>query len=66
MPPLPRVGVQFQLMHEPEEGLPGRGPHENYPDRLTSADVGRWTQPVTAMHTDYIFPSEMVCAVTSC
>ena len=68
MPPLPRVGVQFQLMHEPEEVTWfGRGPHENYPDRLTSADVGRWTQPVKAMHTDYIFPSEngLRCDVTA-
>jgi beta-galactosidase len=36
----------------------GRGPHENYPDRLASADIGNWQLPVDDMHTDYVFPSD--------
>ena len=36
----------------------GRGPHENYPDRKTSAHLGHWERSVSEMHTDYIFPSE--------
>jgi beta-galactosidase len=59
LPPLPRVGVAFQL-HNPVEACDwlGRGPHENYPDRKTSADIGRWQLPIAEMHTNYIFPSE--------
>ncbi len=36
----------------------GRGPHENYPDRKQSARVDRWTLPLGALHTPYVFPSE--------
>jgi beta-galactosidase len=36
----------------------GRGPHENYPDRKLSANVGRWRVPTGEMHTPYIFPSD--------
>ncbi|WP_330924910.1 beta-galactosidase [Candidatus Sororendozoicomonas aggregata] len=59
LPPLPRVGAALRLKDKPEcVSWMGRGPHENYPDRLRSADIGRWTQPVGNMHTPYIFPSE--------
>jgi beta-galactosidase len=59
LPPLPRVGALLLLQNSPEEvRWFGRGPHENYPDRLASADVGHWRLPLDAMHTDYIFPSE--------
>ena len=59
LPPLPRVGAQMALQDPPEEvSWFGRGPHENYPDRLASADLGRWREPLEALHTDYIFPSE--------
>jgi len=59
LPPLPRVGAQMSLQQVPQDvGWFGRGPHENYPDRLVSADVGRWRAPLDAMHTNYIFPSE--------
>ena len=35
----------------------GRGPHENYPDRHASADLGHWRLPLSSMHTLH-FPSE--------
>ena len=36
----------------------GRGPHENYPDRMLSAYIARHSSSVEAMHTSYIFPTE--------
>ena len=59
MPPLPRVGARFRSTQTADEVTWfGRGPHENYPDRLASADFGMWQQSIESMHTDYIFPSE--------
>lgn len=57
--PLPRVGAHL-ILHELPETVSwlGRGPHENYPDRKQSADLGYWCLPRKAMHTPYIFPSE--------
>ncbi len=59
LPSLPRVGAEFALP-VPETNVEwyGRGPHENYPDRITSAHVGEYSLPYQEMHTDYIFPSE--------
>ncbi|WP_026959237.1 beta-galactosidase [Aliagarivorans taiwanensis] len=59
LPPLPRVGIELALpASDNDVEWFGRGPHENYPDRILSADVGRYALPLSAMHTDYIFPSE--------
>jgi beta-galactosidase len=59
LPPLPRLGVTCQLANKVEQvSWVGRGPHENYPDRKLSADMGVWSQPVDAMHTAYVFPSD--------
>ena len=59
MPPLARVGAHLNLKTTAETvSWFGRGPHENYPDRLASADYGAWQQAICDMHTDYIFPSE--------
>ena len=59
LPPLARVGARVSLNTAAETvSWFGRGPHENYPDRLVSADYGSWQQGVSDMHTDYIFPSE--------
>ena len=59
MPPLPRVGASFRSTQVADEvSWFGRGPHENYPDRLASADFGTWLQSTKSMHTNYIFPSE--------
>lgn len=59
LPPLPRVGLELALPAISDEvEWYGRGPHENYPDRILSAHVGHYAQPLEQMHTDYIFPSE--------
>ncbi|HBT4718439.1 TPA: DUF4981 domain-containing protein [Klebsiella quasipneumoniae subsp. similipneumoniae] len=59
LPPLPRVGLHFQVADQqaPVSWL-GLGPHENYPDRRSSACFARWEQPLAAMSTPYIFPTE--------
>jgi beta-galactosidase len=36
----------------------GRGPHESYADRKTSAAVGLWKGPIAAQHHDYMRPQE--------
>lgn len=59
IPELPRMGMQMQL---PEEFSNlkwyGRGPHENYADRKTSADVGIYESSVADQYTPYIRPQE--------
>ena len=54
-----RIGLSCQLAEVAEEaqGL-GLGPHEHYPDRRLAAQQGRWTLPLNALHTPYIFPGE--------
>lgn len=49
LPPLPRIGLNFQVpdQHQPVSWL-GYGPHENYPDRRTSACFSRWQLPLAA------------------
>jgi beta-galactosidase len=67
-PPLARVGALLRLSDKPSEvSWFGRGPHENYPDRKLSADVGHWDVSLEEMHTPYIFPSEngLRCDVTT-
>jgi beta-galactosidase len=59
MPSLPRVGMELIVPNTQQEiNWFGRGPHENYPDRILSAHVGRYSSSVETMHTPYIFPSE--------
>jgi beta-galactosidase len=59
IPEIPRMGMQMQL---PEAFLNltwlGRGPHENYADRKTSADVGLYVSTVADQYTPYIRPQE--------
>jgi beta-galactosidase len=56
---LPRIGLELVL---PDSENPvnwfGRGPHENYPDRILSAHIARHCCSIEEMHTPYIFPSE--------
>lgn len=54
-----RVGVRCQLAEavSSAEWL-GLGPHENYPDRRSSAQFSRWKLPLEALHTPYVFPGE--------
>ncbi|SCC50655.1 beta-galactosidase [Kosakonia oryziphila] len=59
IPPPARVGLVCQLAERhPQVSWLGLGPHENYPDRRQAARQGRWTQPLSALHTPYIFPGE--------
>ena len=63
LPPLPRVGISFALRKKLHRSIDvveweGCGPHENYPDRLRSAEIGKWALPVQEMHTNYIYPSD--------
>ncbi|OFY66026.1 MAG: hypothetical protein A2Y71_02965 [Bacteroidetes bacterium RBG_13_42_15] len=59
IPETPRMGMQMQL---PEEFMNlkwyGRGPHENYSDRKTSADVGLYESSVDDQYVPYIRPQE--------
>lgn len=59
LPPLARIGLAFQVRPEAQavEWL-GLGPHENYPDRRSSACFSRWKRPLEEMSTPYVFPSE--------
>jgi beta-galactosidase len=56
---IPRMGMQMQL---PEDFMNlkwfGRGPHENYIDRKTSADVGLYESTVDDQYVPYIRPQE--------
>ena len=59
VPELPRIGMQMQLPQEFRNlKWLGRGPHENYADRKTSADVGVYESTVADQYTPYIRPSE--------
>ncbi|MDY1036752.1 beta-galactosidase [Lelliottia sp. CFBP8978] len=54
-----RIGLSCQLMQAPASASwLGLGPEENYPDRKLAARQGRWTLPLEALHTPYIFPGE--------
>jgi len=54
-----RIGLSCQLAEaSPSASWLGLGPDENYPDRKLAARQGRWTLPLEALHTPYIFPTE--------
>jgi len=59
IPEIPRMGMQMQL---PEEFTNlkwyGRGPHENYADRKTSAFIGLYESTVADQYVPYIRPQE--------
>ncbi|HPA87377.1 MAG TPA: glycoside hydrolase family 2 TIM barrel-domain containing protein, partial [Bacteroidales bacterium] len=59
IPEIPRMGMQMQL---PDEFTNlkwfGRGPHENYADRKTSAEVGLYESTVDDQYVPYIRPQE--------
>ena len=59
IPEIPRMGMQMQLPGEYTNiKWFGRGPHENYIDRKTSADVGLYESTVADQYTPYIRPQE--------
>jgi len=54
-----RIGLSCQLAQTQQTASwLGLGPDENYPDRKLAARQGRWTLPLDALHTAYIFPTE--------
>ena len=56
---LPRLGVRMRLPADYERLVwYGRGPHENYVDRKTSADIGLYQSTVTEQYEPYAFPQE--------
>ncbi len=59
IPEIPRMGMQMELPVEfTNLKWFGRGPHENYADRKTSADVGLYESTVADQYTPYIRPQE--------
>jgi beta-galactosidase len=59
IPEIPRMGMQMQLQGEYTNlRWFGRGPHENYIDRKTSAAVGLYESTVADQVTHYIRPQE--------
>jgi beta-galactosidase len=59
IPEIPRMGMQLQLPVELSNlKWYGRGPHENYADRWTSADVGLYESTVADQYVPYIRPQE--------
>lgn len=56
---LPRVGISFAIPKDFEHvEFYGRGPHENYCDRSSSAHIGRYKMNVEELHVPYVFPGE--------
>lgn len=59
LPELPRLGIAFCLPKAYDNFTwYGRGPQENYPDRKTSADMGRWNGKVSEQYTHYPRPQD--------
>lgn len=59
LPPLPRVGVMWQLPAGFEKlSWFGRGPHENYGDRQAGSPVGLYHSTVSDQYVPYIMPQE--------
>ena len=55
----PRVGIEWCLPGDLEQlEWFGDGPHESYPDRRSSARVGRWSTTVSDTYVDYVLPQE--------
>ncbi|MEL7834772.1 glycoside hydrolase family 2 TIM barrel-domain containing protein [Fodinibius sp. Rm-B-1B1-1] len=59
LPELPRFGMSMELPGEFKNiKWFGRGPHENYPDRKTSAFVGEYSGTVLEQFVPYMTPQE--------
>jgi len=58
-PEIPRIGIRFAIpdLYNQVEWT-GRGPHENYQDRLSSAYVGNYKATCQELYTPYIRPQE--------
>jgi beta-galactosidase len=56
---IPRIGTLFELDKQYSQvSWYGRGPHENYMDRNTSAHVGQYQSNVTDLYVPYVRPQE--------
>lgn len=70
---LPRLGQEFQIAPQLDRfSWYGRGPAENYPDRKTGSDFGRYLKPVSELLVPYPKPMDMAnhedvkwCALTT-
>jgi beta-galactosidase len=59
LPELPRLGIALALNGDYENfSWYGRGPHENYPDRKTSALMGLWSGKVSEQAVKYPRPQD--------
>ncbi len=59
LPPLPRLGVQMTVSGRANKiTWFGRGPHESYPDRKTSAAIGLYEGTILDQYQDYARPQE--------
>ncbi|HEU0066068.1 MAG TPA: glycoside hydrolase family 2 TIM barrel-domain containing protein [Sphingomonas sp.] len=59
LPPPFRVGLAFSLPTDVTTAQwYGRGPHESYVDRKTSAPIGLWRGAIAEQNHDYIRPQE--------
>ncbi len=59
LPDMPRLGITLQLRKDFEAmEYYGRGPHENYCDRNSSAFIGRYVSTVSDQYVPYISPQE--------
>ena len=59
MPELPRLGLSMRLSKVLDNvRWYGRGPHENYNDRCSSAFFGVWSSRVADLFVDYVRPQD--------
>lgn len=59
LPELPRLGIALELSGDYQNfSWYGRGPHENYPDRKTSAMMGLWGGKVSEQAVKYPRPQD--------
>jgi beta-galactosidase len=59
LPPPFRIGLAFDLPEDFDTvEWYGRGPHESYVDRKSSAAIGLWRGELARQHHDYIRPQE--------
>ncbi|MGO2507433.1 MAG: beta-galactosidase [Vibrio hibernica] len=61
LPPMARIGLELELPFSAQSHhitWQGLGPFENYPDRLSAARFGLYSQSLDDMHTPYIFPTD--------
>lgn len=56
---IPRIGMSFEVNPQLQDlTWYGRGPHENYADRKTSAMVAQYNSPVKAQYHNYVRAQE--------